>query len=248
MIGVFDSGVGGLSVVKHLIKRFKSDIVYLGDTARLPYGTKSAQTVVKYALQNARFLTNIGVDAIVVACNTASSVALDAIKEAFELPVFGVIEPAAKKAAQFGSVCVIGTTSTINSNAYKRKIELFNNKCEVRQKACPLFVPLVEEGLIDHEITYLAANYYLKGIRCDAMILGCTHYPLLKGVIKSVMGDTVLIDCGESLAESLDEYEDIFKGSLKLSFYTTDSEKKFAILGRMFLGEDFNSVKLVDLG
>ncbi len=246
MIGVFDSGVGGLSVVRHLLERFNADIIYLGDTARLPYGTKSAQTVVKYSLQNAEFLAEKGVDAIVVACNTASSVALDALKQAFDLPVFGVIEPAAKKAAEYGNVCVIGTESTISSNAYKKAIKKININTHVTQLACPLFVPLVESGWIDNEITYQVAQRYIGHVQCDAMILGCTHYPLLKRVLKSIK-PVVMIDSGEALAEALQSHKDLFAGSGRLECYTTDAHRKFAEMGRIFLGSAFNGVKHIDL-
>ncbi len=247
MIGVFDSGVGGLSVVKHIIEKFNSDIVYLGDTARLPYGTKSKDTVAKYSLQSASFLAKKGVDAIVIACNTASSVAVDIVRSRFELPVFGVIEPAAKKASRFNRVCVIGTESTVESNAYPLKIKRFNKDVFVEQRACPLFVPLVEAGWIDDEITYLVAKRYLKNLQCDALILGCTHYPLLKNVIKRVAKDVELIDSGEALVEMVEDRKELFKGSGKLECFTTDSKDKFSQLGRLFLGKHFNSVKLTDL-
>jgi glutamate racemase len=247
MIGVFDSGVGGLTVVKHILKRFNSDIVYLGDTARLPYGTKSKETVTKYSIQSANFLTKKGVDAIVVACNTASSSAINQLRESFNIPVFGVIEPAAKKAANYNKICVIGTESTISSNAYVDKIKKYNPKATIEQRACPLFVPLVEAGWIDDEITYLVAKRYLNNLQCDALILGCTHYPLLKDVIKRAAGDVELIDSGEALSDMLEDYRETFEGEGKLEFYTTDSKEKFAELGRLFLGKQFNGVRLTDL-
>ncbi len=247
MIGVFDSGVGGLTVVKHILNKFNSDIVYLGDTARLPYGTKSSNTVIKYSLQSAEFLINLGVDAIVIACNTASSVAVEIVREKFDVPVFGVIEPAARYASKFKSVCVIGTESTVASGAYVRKIKKYNNDVEIEQRACPLFVPLVESGWIDDEITYMVAKRYLGNLNCDALILGCTHYPLLKNVIKTVTNDIELIDSGDTLTKTLDDYKDLFEGNGQLEFYTTDSKEKFAQLGRLFLGKRFNGVKLTDL-
>lgn len=247
MIGVFDSGVGGLSVVKHLMNRFNSDIIYLGDTARLPYGTKSKDTIVKYSIQNAEFLISKDIDAIVVACNTASSFAIDELREKYDIPIFGVVEPAAKRAAEFDNICVIGTQATISSNAYLKKIRKYNNNCKIEQRACPLFVPLVESGWIDNEITYMTAKRYLFDINCDVLILGCTHYPLLKDVIRKVIPKIELIDSGEALAESLDEYKDIFQGNGRLECYTTDSKEKFAELGKMFLGKKFNGVRLTDL-
>ncbi len=247
MIGVFDSGVGGLTVVKHIVEKFNSDIIYLGDTARLPYGTKSGNTVIKYSLQNAEFLYKKGVEAIVVACNTASSVAIDTLKDRFNIPIFGVIEPAAKKASRYNKICVIGTEATISSNAYLKKIKKYSKTASVEQRACPLFVPLVESGWIDNDITRLVAQKYLNNISCDALILGCTHYPLLKDVIKSIVKDTEIIDSGEALCETLEEHKKIFSGNGLLQFYTTDSKEKFAQLGKMFLGHYFNSVQLTDL-
>lgn len=247
MIGVFDSGVGGLTVVKHILERFNSDIIYLGDTARLPYGTKSGNTVIKYSLQNAEFLYKKGVNAIVVACNTASSVAIDTLRDKFDIPIFGVIEPAAKKASHYNKICVIGTEATISSSAYLKNIKKYNKTASVEQRACPLFVPLVESGWTDNDITHLVAQKYLNGTNCDALILGCTHYPLLKGVIKSVVKDAEIIDSGEALSETLKDYKKIFSGNGVLQFYTTDSKEKFAQLGKMFLGHYFNSVQLTDL-
>ncbi len=249
MIGVFDSGVGGLTVVKHILKRFNSDIIYLGDTARLPYGTKSSSTVLKYSIQSAEFLVSRGVDAIVVACNTASSIAINTLREKFSIPVFGVIEPAAKKASSFNKVCVIGTESTVSSGAYPKKIKKYKESVEIEQRACPLFVPLVESGWIDDEVTYLVAKKYLEGLKCDALILGCTHYPLLKGVISSIAGSVELIDSGEALVELLedDDVGELFFGSGQLECYTTDSKDKFSELGKLFLSKHFNGVKLTDL-
>lgn len=247
MIGVFDSGVGGLSVVKHLMNRFNTDVIYLGDTARVPYGTKSKDTIVKYSIQNTEFLIDKDVDAVVVACNTASSFAIDELKEKYDIPIFGVVEPAAKRAAEFDNICVIGTESTISSNAYLKNIRKYNNNCKIEQRACPLFVPLVESGWIDNEITYMTAEKYLFDLNCDVLILGCTHYPLLKDVIHRVAPKTRLIDSGEALSESLDKYDSSFQGSGRLECYTTDSKEKFAELGKMFLGKKFNGVKLVDL-
>jgi len=247
VIGVFDSGVGGLTVVRQLLKYFNSDIVYLGDTARLPYGIKSKDTVVKYSIQNAKFLENKNIDALVVACNTASSSAIEILKEELSIPVFGVIEPAAKKASKHKNICVLGTESTISSNAYVKKIRKYNNSCKIKQIACPLFVPLVESGWVDNEITYMVAKKYLSGDNSDVVILGCTHYPLLKGVIQDVLPNAELVDSGEALVESLSKYGELFSGRGVLECYTTDSKEKFSELGKLFLGKSFNGVKLTDL-
>ncbi len=247
MIGIFDSGVGGLTVVKKIVEKFNSDIIYLGDTARLPYGTKSPSTVIKYSLQNASFLMEKGVEAIVIACNTASSVAIDILKKHFNVPVFGVIEPAAKKASSYSKVGVIGTESTISSRAYPKAILRYNPSASVAQKACPLFVPLVEAGWIDDEITKLVAKRYLDDMECEALILGCTHYPLLKGIIKQIKPKTELIDSAEALSESLKDFRELFEGSGNVKFFTTDSKERFSELGKLFLGKMFNGVTLVDI-
>ncbi len=247
MVGVFDSGVGGLSVVKHLLREFNSDIIYLGDTARLPYGTKSRDTVVKYSVNNVSFLVSQGVDVIVVACNTASSFAIDDLRERFDMPIFDVVEPAARIASGYSSVCVIGTEATVKSASYKSKIMRFNPETKVVEKACPLFVPLVEEGWIDKRVTIEVAEEYLSSMKCEALILGCTHYPLLKEIISTVLPGVELIDSAVALVKELRRKGVDLKGSGKLTFYTTDSPEKFSRMGRLFLGESFNGVHLVDL-
>ena len=210
-IGVFDSGLGGLTVVKQLIQFLPNEkVVYVGDTARVPYGTKSATTIIRYSREIAKTLLKHDVKMIVVACNTASSLALDVLSKELKVPVVGVIEPGAKKAAastKTGKVGIIATSSTVKSGKYAQKIKEINSKIDVYSKACPLFVPLVEEGWYDHDVTHLVAEEYLKEMKkakVDTLILGCTHYPLLKNVIHTVMGPKVnLIDSAEVVAEGV---------------------------------------------
>ncbi len=203
-IGIFDSGVGGLTVLRELrLQLPQEELVYLGDTARVPYGTKSPQTVGRYAREAARFLVGQRVKLLVVACNTASAVALDDLSAIHQLPVVGVIEPGARKAlavTRTGRVGVIGTEGTIRSRAYERALRAGNPQIEVSVAPCPLFVPLAEEGWADHPVAHLAAAEYLapllrEGI--DTLVLGCTHYPLLKRTLQEVAGPGVeLIDFG----------------------------------------------------
>ncbi|MCS6958245.1 MAG: glutamate racemase [Aquificaceae bacterium] len=226
-IGVFDSGVGGLTVLKALTKAYPHvDFVYLGDTARVPYGDKSAQTVIRYSLECAEFLMGEGIDLLVVACNTASSYALDVLKEILTIPVFGVLEPGVKRALQTTKnkrVGVIGTRATINSNSYKKLLE--TNGVEVFQKACPLFVPMVEEGILDGDIAKGVVAHYLKDIKdknIDTLILGCTHYPLLKPIIEDFMGEGVnVVDSAECTAMEVASYI-VGGGTSTLNLYFTD--------------------------
>jgi glutamate racemase len=245
MIGVFDSGVGGLTVIKPLLEYFKSDIVYLGDTARVPYGNKSKETIIKYSIENTKFLLKKGVDFIIVACNTASSLAIEALRNTFNVPIFGVVESTAKIASNFSNVAVIGTKATIESNAYEKTIKMFNKNASIEQRACPLFVPLIEEGLIDDEITKIVAKRYLNGIDAQALVLGCTHYPLIKHVIQDILPNTTIIDSGTSIIHTIDK--SMLNGSGKVEFYATDSPESFSKIGKSFLGKDFNGVKLVNL-
>ncbi|MGB9755849.1 MAG: glutamate racemase [Desulfurella sp.] len=245
MIGVFDSGVGGLTVIKPLIEYFYSDIIYLGDTARVPYGSKSKETIIKYSIENTRFLLNKGVDFIIVACNTASSLAIETLRSVFDVPIFGVVESTAKVASEFDSIAVIGTKATIESNAYKKTIKMFNKNAQIEQRACPLFVPLIEEGLINDEITKIVAKRYLDGINSQSLVLGCTHYPLIKNIIQDILPNINIIDSGTSLIDTIDK--NMLKGNNKIEFYVTDSPENFSKIGKLFLGKDFNGVNLVDL-
>ncbi len=198
-IGVFDSGIGGLTVLKCLLDLVPQvDMVYLGDTARLPYGTKSSKTIVRYSLQCARFLASMDIDMLVVACNTASAHSLPALQNEFRIPVVGVVEAGAQAAVQTGGrrIGVIGTSSTIKSRTYDETIKALKPDASIFAQACPLLVPLVEEGWHDDEITAQVASRYLQDLiaaRIDTLLLGCTHYPLLKDVISRIMGDSVKI-------------------------------------------------------
>ena len=189
-IGVFDSGVGGLTVAREISRQLPyENIVYFGDTARVPYGSKSQNTIIRFSEQIIRFLRTKQVKAIVIACNTASALALDAVKDEFDLPIIGVVIPGARAAVEAttnGKVGVVGTEATVQSGMYTKVIQGMNPKIEVIEKACPLFVPLVEEGFKEHIVTREIIEYYLESMRntdIDAMILGCTHYPLLRSKI-----------------------------------------------------------------
>ena len=190
-IGVFDSGVGGLTVAREISRQLPyENIVYFGDTARVPYGSKSQNTIIRFSEQIIRFLRTKQVKAIVIACNTASALALDAVKDEFDLPIIGVVIPGARAAVEAttnGKVGVVGTEATVQSGMYTKVIQGMNPKIEVIEKACPLFVPLVEEGFKEHIVTREIIEYYLESMRntdIDAMILGCTHYPLLRSKIR----------------------------------------------------------------
>ncbi|MHB1686724.1 MAG: glutamate racemase [Ignavibacteriaceae bacterium] len=260
-IGVFDSGIGGLTVVKRVASALpKENIIYFGDTARVPYGSKSNATLIEYGLQDARFLINKNVKAIVVACNTVSSVALDEIRKNFNVPVIGVIEPGANlavKETKNGRIGVIGTRATVNNKAYSSEIKRIDSALEVFEKECPLFVPLAEEGWIKHKATYDIAEEYLKELRelkIDTLILGCTHYPILAEVIQEVIGSGVkLIDSGVASAETIKkELDRIDLHTNKYSsgnqdFYVSDIPTKFKEVAELFLGREIKSVQKVDL-
>jgi len=210
-VGVFDSGVGGLTVLKEIISLLPGEsTIYLGDTARVPYGSKPQATVEQYSLEDARFLSERKVKALVVACNTICCLATDALRVAFSLPLIGVIDPASKAAAGLTKnkrIGVIGTEGTINSGAYSRAIKQLDAEIEVFPRACPLFVPLVEEGLLEGEIVQKIVDMYLVDLRekgIDTLILGCTHYPLLKGAIARCMGPEIaVLDPATAVAEEL---------------------------------------------
>ncbi|HOG12115.1 MAG TPA: glutamate racemase, partial [Smithellaceae bacterium] len=208
-IGVFDSGIGGLTVVRSLMERLPfENIIYFGDTARVPYGVKSVETIRRYALQIAEFLLKQDVKLLIVACNTMAAVAYQAIRDLSPVPVLEVIEASAKIAVartRSKSIGVIGTPATINSNAYARAIHILDRDAKVFSQACPLFVPLVEEGWFEHPATRLVAEEYLKPVmaeRVDTLVLGCTHYPLLKPLFQDITGGQVrLIDSAEAMAD-----------------------------------------------
>ena len=250
-IGVFDSGIGGTTVVKELMASLPNEkIIYFGDTARVPYGNKSAGTVIMYSRQIVRFLFEKKVKAIVIACNTASALALDALKSEIEVPIIGVVKPGAKAAAEVtksNKIGVIGTRATINSGIYKEFLHKTNPNIEVFGKACPLFVPLVEEGWISDDITRQVIHRYLddlleKGI--DALVLGCTHYPLLAEEIRKVAGDGIKLvnpayECAREFRYVLEENDLLCREDQKPEheFYVSDGPKAFAELAESFLGE-----------
>ncbi|HVF68468.1 MAG TPA: glutamate racemase [Pyrinomonadaceae bacterium] len=265
-IGIFDSGVGGLTVYRALHERLPSErYVYLGDTARVPYGTKSLSTVERYAIENARFLESRGMKLLVVACNTASALALPAIRRSVSVPVVGMIEPgaaAAVREAAGGRVGVIATESTVKSGAYSRAVAALAPELKVTERACPLFVSLAEEGWAESEVARAVAEEYLKELRekgVSAVVLGCTHYPILRRVIQETLGEPVkLIDSGEAAAEaveSLIEKEDLRRTATQElrdlreagaharflcddldHFYVTDAAERFAHVAERFLG------------
>ncbi len=272
-IGLFDSGVGGLTVLAALRARLPGEsILYLGDTARLPYGAKSPETIRRYALQCAEKLAARGIKMLVVACNTASAVALSALAEAFpHLPVLGVVAPGAAAgcaASPSGRIAVIGTKSTIQGGAYQRAILTLRPEARITALACPLFVPLAEEGLVNGPIVETVAAHYLGPIfglsgksqsgsdRPDCLVLGCTHFPLLKETIAAVVGrDVILVDSAATTAAAVEEVlRDRGLGSGDAGpaftrFLTTDDPIGFAQVGRWFLGMDISpeAVELVDL-
>ncbi len=258
-IGIFDSGVGGLTVVKEIINHLPGEkLVYLGDTARVPYGIKSKSTVIKYAESNANFLLSKGIKILVVACNTASAYSLDTLKDKLSIPVIGVIEPGAKKASsstRSGKIAVIGTPSTIRSEAYSKAIKKINPELEVFPKACPLFVPLAEEGWHSGDITKKIIETYLLDLikkDVDVMILGCTHYPLLKAAIKEVVGEgVVLVDSAEEIAGEISENigagRDNNSDQDNNEFYLTDISDSFIRIAGQFMGKELKEVKLTDL-
>jgi glutamate racemase len=257
-IGVFDSGVGGLTVAAALARRLPAEsILYLGDTARLPYGTKSAATVARYTQANVEFLAARGVKAVVVACNTASALALDGLATA--LPVWGVIEPGAERAAAAsrGRVGVIATEATVYSDAYGRALTRRRGDLVVLSRACPLFVPLVEEGWLDDPVTEQVARRYLEpllGSAIDTLVLGCTHYPLLAPLLARLAGPGVaLVDSAEAVAASvaaaLDRLGLAAGGGARREDHicVTDASDRFARLARLILGRPV-ALELVDVG
>lgn len=261
-IGVFDSGVGGLTVMKEIIRLLPGEnTIYLGDTARVPYGTRSAATIKKYARQTSAFLETKGVKMLVVACNTSAAVALPSLRRRFPgLPVVGVIEPGARAAAETttgGRIGVIGTEGTIRSGSYERAIRRRRPGAHIVARSCPLFVSLAEEGWVDGRVARLVAGEYLGPFReegIDTLVLGCTHYPLLKGTIRKVMGPRVrLIDSAEETARAVKEK--LTGAGLKTRsrrrprrrFYVTDLPAKFKVIGRRFLDAPVGRAYQVDL-
>jgi glutamate racemase len=267
-IGIFDSGVGGLTVYKALHERLPNErFVYLGDTARVPYGTKSLATVERYAVENSRFLESHGIKLLVVACNTASALALPAIRKAIKVPVIGVIEPGSRAAvdvAQGGNIGVIATEATIQSGAYGKAIAAMGSAGNVIERACPLFVPLAEEGWASSDVARIVARDYLSDLSntsLAALVLGCTHYPILSDVISETVGTGVnLIDSGaatahdvESLLQSSDLTHDLALYQERQlcddldHFYVTDAAERFAKVAERFLGSAPSVLEAVEI-
>lgn len=265
IIGVFDSGFGGLTVLKALLELIpNADYIYFGDTARLPYGSKSVETVARYAVEAAHYLESHGAQMLVIACNTATALALDRITAAAHVPVVGVVEPgaeAASSASKNKKVVVIGTEATVSSHAYRKALE--SRGLEAREKACPLLVPLVEEGWVEHAVTEEVARIYLAeafadGFHdADTMVLGCTHYPLIKPLLHRVTpGHVRIVDSAESTASAVAAHlRELLPAAAHqerrsqsfMKFFATDSTEKFRRLGARFLGYPIESVEHVDL-
>jgi glutamate racemase len=265
-IGVFDSGFGGLTVLKALLKFVPdAEYLYFGDTARLPYGSKSVETVARYAVEAAHFLEGHGAQMLVIACNTATALALGRITAAVRVPVVGVVEPGAEAAASATKnkrVVVIGTEATVSSHAYHKALEA--RGLQAREKACPLLVPLVEEGWVEHPVTEQVARIYLGEAfadgfhKADVLVLGCTHYPLLKPLLHRVApGHVSIVDSAESTAQAVAAHLKQLVPSMstveehrsqpRLRFFATDSVEKFRRMGERFLGHSIEDVQHVDL-
>jgi glutamate racemase len=272
-IGVFDSGVGGLTVLRAMSEQMPAHYLYFGDTARLPYGTKSAETVARYAIGAARFLESQNIDLLVIACNTATALALPQIKQAAQVPVIGVVEPGAAMAAEVSrsrSAIVIATEATVSSHAYRDALRQYG--LEAHEKACPLFVPLVEEGWIDHPVTEQVARIYLgealaqSSDNSDVLVLACTHYPLIAPLLRRITPDHVkIVDSAESTARvvrrllldqsaqfELQDRRSSSPGAASdhrsFRFFVTDSVDKFKRLATRFLGRQVDHVEHIDLG
>jgi glutamate racemase len=256
-IGIFDSGIGGLTVVRALRQLLPNEnLIYLGDTGRYPYGTKSADVVRRYSFENTEFLVEKGIKLLVVACNTSSAVGLEAIQARYDIPVVGVIEPGAKAAARATrnrKVGVVATEGTIRSGEYTRALRRVRPDLEIYTRACPLFVPLAEEGWVDNDVAQLAARLYLTSLAqsgIDTLILGCTHYPLLRPVIRDTIGRGVrLIDSGVVTAavvqEALSENALLRRGRVGGgSFFVTDAPDRFMKVGARFLGTPVDAVQI----
>ena len=260
-VGIFDSGVGGLTVLRELTRVLpQEDTIYFGDTARVPYGTKSPETVSRYAGEIAAFLLRRDIKLLVVACNTASAVALHGLKRQLSIPVVGVIEPGARRAVEVslsGRIGVIGTAGTIRSSAYTRAIKRLKPEAEVLTKACPLFVPLAEEGWTDNQVARLTAQSYLQELKdasVDTLVLGCTHYPLLKPMIAEVMGPGVtLVDSAAETARTVAEIlaqKQMLRPVAEVGnhhYYVSDVPAGFIRVGNRFLGGRLGDVYQVNL-
>ncbi len=263
-IGVFDSGVGGLTVAREIMRQLPEErLIYFGDTARVPYGSKSKETITRYSRQIIRFLQEKGVKAIVVACNTASALALEQVRTEIDIPIIGVVKPGAKVAAETtrnGRIGVIGTEATIGSQIYTKTIHEHNPKAEVIGKACPLFVPLVEEGWRKDPITEEIARRYLESFQesgIDTLIMGCTHYPLLRSTLRGILGESVVLvnpayETAQGLKTLLDEQNLFNDGSgnqsgVQYQFYVSDAAEKFKEFANTILPCEIEEAQLVHI-
>lgn len=263
-IGVFDSGVGGLTVAREIMRQIPNErIVYFGDTARVPYGSKSKDNIIKFSRQIIRFLQTENVKAIVIACNTASALALDEMQQEFDLPILGVVKPGAKVAVETTAnkrIGLIGTEANIRSGVYTRYIKLLDDEAKVFEKACPLFVPLVEEGWLHDDITLQVASRYLEELKekdIDTLIMGCTHYPLIRSTIRKVMGDKVnLVNPAYETAielknllerDNLANKCDVDSPSSMYRFYVSDAEEKFKLFANSILPFDITMTKQINI-
>ena len=262
-VGVFDSGVGGLTVVREIMRQLPNEnLVYFGDTARVPYGSKSKDTIIRYSRQIIEFLKTNDVKAIVIACNTASALALDVVKEEIDIPIIGVVEPGARAAldvTKTKKIGVIGTEGTIRSSIYTRIIQAQEPEATVIGRACPLFVPLVEEGFAKHKVTEEIIDYYLAPMKetdIDALILGCTHYPLLRSRIREYMGDTIHLvnpayEAAMDLKQLLEERQMLndckAQEHASYSFYVSDAAEKFMEFANSILPYDIETTKQINI-
>lgn len=259
-IGVFDSGVGGLTVMREIMRLLpEENMIYLGDTARVPYGTRSPETVMRYSVENTEFLISRGIKILVVACNTSSSVSLELLTGRFPIPVIGVVAPGARAAVantKLKKVAVIGTETTINSSSYEKAIKALDGSIKVTGVACPLFVPFIEEGWLDGDVVTLTAEKYLGPIRnngADILVLGCTHYPMIKEVIAKVAGIALIDSAIETAIEvkrMLGETQLLRRKKSEGSkeFFVTDAPEKFARVGERFLGQRISNILKINLG
>ncbi len=260
-IGVFDSGIGGLTVLKEITEQLPGeDIVYFGDTARIPYGTRSKETVIKYVLQSFKFLLTQDIKAIVVACNTASALAMEEAQKEYDLPIIGVVEPGAKAAASAtknSKIGVIGTEGTINSQAYQKTIRKILPSAEIIGVACPLFVPIVEEGWENSDVAYMTAKKYLLELKeheIDTLVLGCTHYPVLRYTIDKVMeGKVTLVNPAYETAKAVKgilKEKNLFSSKLdggEQRFYVSDDPEKFKRIGGNIIRKEIVSIEKIDI-
>ena len=263
-IGVFDTGIGGLTVAREIMRQIPNErIVYFGDTARVPYGSKSKDNIIKFSRQIIRFLQTENVKAIVIACNTASALALDEMQQEFDLPILGVVKPGAKVAVETTvnkRIGLIGTEANIRSGVYTRYIKSLDDEAKVFEKACPLFVPLVEEGWLHDDITLQVASRYLEELKekdIDTLIMGCTHYPLIRSTIRKVMGDKVnLVNPAYETAielknllerDNLANKCDVDSPSSMYRFYVSDAEEKFKLFANSILPFDITMTKQINI-